>query len=72
MDGWHLHGGGAVVSALTVVLSDVPTVAGKAKAREGSSDCLTPLVPEREGVINPNAYLRAREWFTAMQMGEVK
>jgi len=56
----------------TVMITDVPTKVGKAHAREGSSDCLTPLVPERESVINPAAYMKAREWFTALQMGAVK
>jgi hypothetical protein len=56
----------------TVIISDVPTRAGKANAREGSSDSLTPLVPERESLINPSAYMKAREWFTALEMGLVK
>jgi hypothetical protein len=55
----------------TAVICDVPTVAGKANPRTGSSDTLTPLKPEREGVISPTAYLKALDWMTAMQMGEV-
>jgi hypothetical protein len=54
----------------TTIVSE-NTVAGKSNARHGSSDCLTPLKAERESVINPAAFMKAREWMTAFEMGMV-
>ena len=54
----------------TSIICDVPTRAGKVNVREGSSDSLTALVPERESVINPVAYMKWREAVIALEMGD--
>ena len=51
----------------TTIISE-NTVAGKANPRHRSSDSLTPLRPEREGLINPTAYLRWREHVIGLEM----
>jgi hypothetical protein len=53
----------------TRIISDVPTTVGKSHPRMGSSDCLTPLKPEREGVINPASYVKWRESVIALELG---
>ena len=54
----------------TMLISE-NTVAGKVNTRHGSSDTLTALKPEREGIIDPVAYLRWREHVVALQLGRV-
>lgn len=51
-----------------LMVTSEPTRAGKVNSRHGSSDCLTPLRPERESYLNPTAALKAREWCTAHEM----
>jgi hypothetical protein len=52
----------------TVIVSE-KTIAGKVNTRHGSSDCLTALVPEREGLINPTSYMKWREAVIALELG---
>jgi hypothetical protein len=54
----------------TTLITSEPTRAGKVNTRHGSSDTLTAMKPEREGLINPTAYMKWRECVIGLEMGD--